>query len=45
MHRSILRSTCVLAVTLALVGAFAIGRPLLDAAAQDATPTAATPTS
>lgn len=36
------RSTFVLATLLALMGAFAISRPLLDAAAQNATPAAST---
>jgi hypothetical protein len=36
------RSTFVLAAALALVGAFALGRPLPNAAAQDATPAPAT---
>ena len=38
MRRHPMLWTHVLAVTLTLMGAFAIGRPLLDAAAQDATP-------
>lgn len=41
-HRRRLRATFALAALLALVGAFAIGRPLVDAAAQEATPAPAT---
>jgi hypothetical protein len=35
MHRQLVRSTFVLATALALVGAFAVARPMLDTAAQD----------
>jgi len=40
MNRHPVLATSVIAAVLALVGTFAVGRPLLDTAAQDATPTA-----
>ena len=42
MHRHLLRSTFVLAAVLALVGAFAVARPILGTDAQEGTADLAT---